>query len=45
VNAADGSLLGSVESQGNHGMDVLTGGDLVQAPGPDQVPQRYRSRM
>jgi hypothetical protein len=27
---------------GNHGMDVMPGGDLLQAPGPDQVPQLYR---
>lgn len=37
-----GKLLGYVESAGNHGMDVLPDGDLLQAPGPDLVPQRYR---
>jgi hypothetical protein len=43
VDRASGKLLGYVESQGNHGMDVLPNGDLVQAPGPDQIPQAYRS--
>jgi hypothetical protein len=36
-----GALLGYVESQGNHGMAVMPNGDLLLAPGPDQVPQRY----
>jgi len=34
-------VLGYVESQGNHGMDVMASGDLIQSPGPDQIPQRY----
>ena len=37
-----GKLLGHVDSQGNHGMDVMPNGDLIQAPGPDLMPQRYR---
>lgn len=44
VDRRTGALLGSVESQGNHGMDVLPNGDLIQAPGPGQIPQVYRSR-
>jgi DNA-binding beta-propeller fold protein YncE len=41
VDRATGKLLGYVDSQGNHGMDVTADGDLLQAPGPDQKPQRY----
>jgi sugar lactone lactonase YvrE len=41
VNRDTGALLGTVASQGNHGVDVMTSGDLLLAPGPDQVPQRY----
>jgi DNA-binding beta-propeller fold protein YncE len=44
IDRATGALFGSVESQGNHGMDVLPRGELIQAPGPDQIPQIYRSR-
>ena len=44
VDRATGALLGSVESAGNHGMDVTPDGDLVHAPGPELVPQRYRRR-
>jgi DNA-binding beta-propeller fold protein YncE len=43
VDRASGKLLGYVESAGNHGMDVMPNGDLLQAPGPDLVPQRYRA--
>jgi len=43
VDRDTGALLGSVESQGNHGVDVMAGGDLLLAPGPDQVPQRYHA--
>jgi DNA-binding beta-propeller fold protein YncE len=42
VDRASGNLLGYVDAQGNHGMDVMTNGDLLQAPGPDLKPQRYR---
>jgi DNA-binding beta-propeller fold protein YncE len=42
VDRATGKLLGYVDAMGNHGMDVMPGGDLLQAPGPDQVPQLYR---
>jgi DNA-binding beta-propeller fold protein YncE len=44
LDRATGRLLGYVEAQGNHGMSVLPDGDLLQAPGPDQVPQRYGRR-
>ena len=44
LNRDTGALLGSVESQGNHGVDVMTSGDLLLAPGPDQVPQRYHAK-
>lgn len=42
VDRATGNLLGYVDAQGNHGMDVMTNGDLLHAPGPDLKPQRYR---
>jgi DNA-binding beta-propeller fold protein YncE len=38
-----GVFLGAVESQGNHGVEVMASGDLLLAPGPDQVPQRYHA--
>lgn len=44
VDRATGNLLGYVDAQGNHGMDVMRNGDLLQAPGPNQVPQVYRAR-
>jgi hypothetical protein len=44
VDRASGKLLGYVDAQGNHGMDVMSNGDLLQAPGPDQIPQRYSVR-
>jgi DNA-binding beta-propeller fold protein YncE len=43
VDRASGKLVGFVESAGNHGMDVTPTGDLLHAPGPDLVPQRYRA--
>ena len=42
VDRGSGKLVGYVESAGNHGMDVMPNGDLLHAPGPDLVPQRYR---
>jgi hypothetical protein len=42
LDRATGNVLGYVESQGNHGMAVMRDGTLLQAPGPDQIPQRYR---
>ena len=42
VDRATGALLGSVASEGNHGMDVLPNGDLIHSPGPELIPQRYR---
>jgi len=44
VNRANGNLLGYVDAAGNHGMDVMASGDLLQAPGPEQIPQRYRTK-
>jgi len=42
VDRNSGKLLGYVDAVGNHGMDVMSNGDLLQSPGPDQIPQRYR---
>jgi 6-bladed beta-propeller len=42
VDRASGKLLGYVDAMGNHGMDVMPNGDLLQAPGPNQIPQVYR---
>jgi DNA-binding beta-propeller fold protein YncE len=44
VDRKTGSLLGAVPSAGNHGMSVLPSGDLLQAPGPNLVPQIYRKK-
>jgi hypothetical protein len=44
VDRASGKLLGHVEASGNHGMEVTTSGDLLQAPGPEQIPQQYRAK-
>jgi hypothetical protein len=41
LDRASGKLLGSVESSGNHGMDVAANGDLLHAPGPELIPHRY----
>ena len=43
INRDTGALGGFVESEGNHGVAVMPGGDLLLAPGPNQIPQRYRS--
>jgi len=45
VDRATGKLLGYVDAAGNHGLDVLANGDLVQAPGPEQIPQQYRAKQ
>lgn len=42
IDRGTGALQGYVESQGNHGMAVMPNGDLLLAPGPNQVPQRYQ---
>ncbi|MBI4475109.1 MAG: 6-bladed beta-propeller [Acidobacteria bacterium] len=42
VDRRNGQVLGYVDSEGNHGMDVLATGELVQGPGPEQKPQFYR---
>lgn len=42
VDRATGNLLGYVDATGNHGLDVMPNGDLLQAPGPKQIPQQYR---
>ncbi|MGQ0736630.1 MAG: peptidyl-alpha-hydroxyglycine alpha-amidating lyase family protein [Acidobacteriota bacterium] len=44
VDPETGMLLGSVEAMGNHGLDVRPNGELLQAPGPNQIPQWYRRR-
>jgi streptogramin lyase len=44
VERKSGRVLGVVDSLGNHGMDVLPNGELLSAPGPDNVPQRFRAR-
>ena len=44
LNRRTGSLLGYVNSMGNHGMDVMPNGDLLLAPGPDLIPQVYRAK-
>jgi DNA-binding beta-propeller fold protein YncE len=41
IDRAKGTVLGYVDSQGNHGMDVMASGDLLLGPGPEQIPQRY----
>ncbi|HKC98223.1 MAG TPA: peptidyl-alpha-hydroxyglycine alpha-amidating lyase family protein [Methylomirabilota bacterium] len=43
VDRASGKLLGYVDAVGNHGMDVMANGDVLQSPGPNEVPQVYRS--
>lgn len=42
INRDSGALGGYVDSAGNHGMAVMANGDLLLAPGPDQIPQHYR---
>ena len=42
INRDNGGLMGYVDSQGNHGMAVMPNGELLLAPGPEQIPQRYR---
>lgn len=44
VDRASGTLMGYVDALGNHGMDVMPTGELLQAPGPNQVPQIYRPK-
>jgi peptidylamidoglycolate lyase len=41
IDKVNGTVLGYVESQGNHGMDVMASGDLLLSPGPEQKPQRF----
>jgi hypothetical protein len=43
IDRTSGKLLGYVDAMGNHGMDVTASGDLLQAPGPDLIPQHYRA--
>jgi len=42
VDAKTGTIAGWVPSTGNHGMDVMSNGELLVGPGPSRVPQRYR---
>lgn len=44
INRDTGALGGFVDSEGNHGVAVMTSGDLLLAPGPNQIPQRYGSQ-
>jgi len=44
LDRRNGKVLGAVDSEGNHGMDVLSNGELLSAPGPDNIPQRFRAR-
>ncbi len=41
LDPQSGKLLGYVNSAGNHGLAVTTNGDLLHAPGPELIPQRY----
>ena len=44
LDRRSGKILGAVDSEGNHGMDVLPNGELLSAPGPNNIPQRFRAR-
>jgi DNA-binding beta-propeller fold protein YncE len=44
VDLATGTIAGWVPSTGNHGMDVLSNGELLLGPGPNLVPQWYRAK-
>lgn len=44
LDRRSGQVLGAVASEGNHGMDVLPNGELLSAPGPNNIPQRFRAR-
>ncbi len=41
LDRASGKVLGYVAAEGMHGMDVMTNGDVLQAPGPGLIPQHY----
>lgn len=43
LDRVTGALVGYVDAAGNHGMAVTAAGELLQAPGPNQVPQIYRA--
>lgn len=45
IDPATGRMLGAVDSGGNHGMAVMPDGSLLQAPGPDLVPQIYTPKQ
>jgi DNA-binding beta-propeller fold protein YncE len=42
INRDSGAIGGYVDSEGNHGMAVMKNGDLLLAPGPNQIPQHYK---
>lgn len=42
VDRKTGKVLGYVQSDGNHGMEVMANGELLQVPGPNQIPQQYQ---
>lgn len=44
VDTKTGKIAGWVPSTGNHGMEVMTSGELLVGPGPSRVVQRYRPR-
>jgi DNA-binding beta-propeller fold protein YncE len=44
VDRKSGNVLGYVDSDGNHGMDVMSTGEVLQGPGPNQTPQIYRKK-
>jgi hypothetical protein len=43
LDRKSGKVLGYVTSENNHGMDIMTGGDILQAPGPNNIPQIYKA--
>jgi DNA-binding beta-propeller fold protein YncE len=42
VDRKTGKVVSYVESEGNHGMDIMVSGEPIQGPGPNMVPQLYR---
>ncbi len=42
VDTKSGRIAGWVRSAGNHGMEVMSTGDLLLGPGPNLIPQWYR---
>jgi len=42
VDRKTGKVVSYVESEGNHGMDIMVSGEPIQGPGPGMIPQLYR---